>query len=95
MTTLFDGESFDPRYDAERLGDQMRRVWDVARDGAWRTPAEWEAAVGANWASVGARLRDFRKEKFGGMTVERRRWAGHESSGVWQYRLVLERKGAA
>lgn len=80
-----DGETFDPRRDADRLNKQMRAVWDLMKDGKWRTPVNMEYEIGAPWASISARLRDFRKPKFGGLEVEKR----YVNFGIWEYRLVL------
>jgi hypothetical protein len=84
---LFDGVTFDPDKDGERLGAQARQVWSLMRDGAWRTLRDIATAIGAPEASVSARLRDFRKDKWGGMVVERRR-RGEETRGLWEYRVI-------
>ena len=60
----YDGESFDPTADGPRLNRQLKAVFDAMKDGGWKTPAEIEAASGANWASASARLRDLRKQRF-------------------------------
>lgn len=78
------GSTYEPTFDYERLNQQARAVWDVVNDGKWRTPDELEALTGYNWASIGARLRDFRKPQFGGLKVERRR-RGDEKRGLWEY----------
>lgn len=80
-----DGDTFDPVRDFERLADQHRRVWAVMRDGQWRTLAELAQATGSPEASVSARLRDFRKERFGGQRVDRRR----RTEGQFEYRLEV------
>lgn len=90
MTTLSgprDGETFDPGTDTIRLNDQMRRVADVMGDSRWRTLREIAAVTGDPEASVSARLRDFRKPRFGGFVVLRRRREGGE--GLWEYRLTV------
>lgn len=66
-----DGGTYVPGEDSARLNRQQRRVFDVIKDGKWWTLAEIAAMTGASEASVSARLRDFRKERFGGSTVER------------------------
>jgi len=57
------------------------------RDGEWRTLGEISEATGHPEASVSARLRDFRKPRFGGHTVNRRRgkWVG---GSWWEYQLL-------
>lgn len=78
-----DGSTYDPAKDKQRLNAQTQRVYDVMRDGRWRTLRQLSDEAHAPEASVSARLRDLRKDKFGGHTVERRRTDG----GLWTYRL--------
>lgn len=85
---LFDGVTFEPRFDLQRLGVQLRRVVVLMADGHWRTLREISDAVGAPEASCSARLRDCRKQKFLGATVDRRR-RGDPKRGVFEYRLTL------
>ncbi len=82
----FDGETYEPKLDHERLGQQLGDVKALMSDGHWRPLDEIAATTGHPQASVSARLRDLRKEKFGGWTVERRRVPdGH---GLHEYRVV-------
>jgi hypothetical protein len=78
----FDGPDVSES-DRERLNSQLWRVYRLMRDGQWRTLAEVARSVGGSEAGVSARLRDLRKERFGGNQVERRRVAG----GLWEYRM--------
>lgn len=78
------GETFDAALDAERLKGQHHRVYAVMRDGDWRSLADLADQTGYPEASISARLRDFRKPRFGSHTVERRRVGG----GLFQYRLA-------
>lgn len=86
---LFDGASFDSARDGERLGKLLDRVYDLMRDGRWRTLAQIAVTTGGSEASVSARLRDMRKERFQARTpcrtVERRR----VSDGLWEYRVLI------
>jgi len=82
----FDGDAFDKAADQRRLSDQHRRVWAVMSDGAFRTLREIAQLTGDETHSISARLRDFRKEKFGRHTVQRRRRAEAER-GIHEYRL--------
>lgn len=84
-----DGITFEPKFDEDRLNAQALRVWRVIFDGRWRTLAEIAERTGDPEASISARLRDLRKERFGGHRVERRR---RESPirGLFEYRLVKE-----
>lgn len=69
--------------DTPRLNEQARRVYDLMADRQWRTLAQIAEATGDPEASVSARLRDLRKVRFGGHTVERRK----ASAGLHEYRL--------
>lgn len=82
---MFDGKTYDPDLDGWRLTDQGRKVWGVVVDGAWHTLHELSRLTGCPEASISARLRDFRKERFGGHAVMRRRVG---QGGTWMYRVV-------
>ena len=85
----FDGKTYDPRLDHDRLSTQLDRTRGLMLDGRWRTLRQIANLVGGTEASVSARLRDLRKAKFGGLCVERRRIDG----GLFEYRVL--RKGGA
>ena len=79
----FDGVTYQPRLDFERLSNQLERVKAATLDTGWWTVPALTLAVGGSETSVSARLRDLRKQKFGGYHVESRRVKG----GVWHYRV--------
>ena len=81
----FDGVTYDPERDRERLGAELKRVFDVMADGEWRSLYEISERTHDPAQSISARLRDLRKERFGGHAVERRNVDG----GLWEYRLIL------
>lgn len=83
----FDGRTFVSSLDGARLTTQFKLVAALMLDGRWRTLAEIAAKTGGSEAGVSARLRDFRKEKFGGHTVARRR-RGDAARGLHEYRLI-------
>lgn len=83
---FFDGETYSPEHDKERLGSQLERVKALMQDGKWRNLREIHARVGGSEAAVSARIRDLRKARFGSHTIEHRRLIG----GLWEYRM--ERK---
>lgn len=80
----FDGDTFDPALDGERLGTQLGRVQALMSDGNWRTLAEIGAVVPGSEAALSARLRDLRKPRFGEYVVERRRVI----DGLFEYRVL-------
>jgi len=55
-------------------------------DGQWRTLGELSALTGDPEASISARLRDLRKPRFGGLTVERK----YIRRGLFAYRVAGE-----
>ncbi len=83
----FDGKTYEPEYDKVRLNKQASRVWMQVASGRWLTLREIEDATGDPQASISARLRDFRKDRFGGHSIERRR-RGEAKQGLWEYRLI-------
>jgi len=83
-----DGSTFDSVFDADRLNKQSRVVYAAMEDQQWRTLAQIALLTNAPEASVSARLRDFRKEKFGGITVERRRV--ENTRGLHEYRVLTD-----
>jgi len=83
-STYFDGDTYEPGQDKFRLLTELQRVWVVMRDGQWHTLKGIASAVGGSEAGVSARLRDFRKARFGGHTVERDRVKG----GLFVYCLI-------
>lgn len=81
----FDGRTYEPAKDKDRLRAQLKAVFAAMKDGHWRTLGRIHAMTGAPEASISARLRDLRKSKFGGHAVERRRTA---TRGLFEYRLI-------
>jgi|SRR5579871_2285125 len=84
----FDGQTYEPERDQARLGAQMERVFGVMKDGTWRSLDEIASITGDGVQAISARLRDFRKERFGSHTVNRR----HIQSGLFEYQLILKRQ---
>lgn len=80
----FDGATYRRDRDQARLAGQLARVADCLADGAWWTLATLAARTGDPEASVSARIRDLRKGRFGGYTVQ----ADNVGRGTWRYRLV-------
>lgn len=85
--TAFDGQTYKPERDHARLAGQMQTVFDAMKDGIARTLAQIEEITSAPQASISARLRDLRKEKFGGHTVERISVGG----GLFLYKLMVRK----
>lgn len=79
------GCTFVRDFDFARLNAQQSRVFNLMRDGKFRTLAEIHAETGDPEASVSARLRDLRRPEFGGLTVDRQRQT--DGGGTWLYRV--------
>jgi hypothetical protein len=82
----FSGLTFSERHDSARLTGQLLKVYELMMDGKWRTLAEIQAHVGGSEAGISARLRDLRKQRFGGFTVNHRR-RGEPKSGLFEYQV--------
>ena len=79
----FDGVTYDPARDHDRLAKQLGRVYDYMSDGLWHTLKDISEKTGDPESSVSARLRDLRKPKFGGHNIDRRFYI----KGIWAYRM--------
>ena len=79
----FDGATYERSRDHARLKGQISRIFNVMRDGEWRTVSEIHDITGDPENSIQAQLRNLRKEKFGGYTVEKRR--SDSSDALWEY----------
>jgi hypothetical protein len=73
-----------------RLNAQLGRVKAIMEDGQWRTLEEISSLSGDPQASISARLRDLRKERFGSYTVNRRRVEG--GNGLHEYQLHIPKE---
>lgn len=80
----FQGETYEPVLDHDRLKDLKARVLNLMQDGEWRTFQQIQAITGGGEASISARLRDFRKFPMF-LNVERRRVG---DSGLFEYRIA-------
>ena len=81
----FDGPEYSPARDRVRLSGQIERVFNLMRDGKWRTLAEIASATGDPEGSISAQLRHLRKARFGAHTVNRR----HVENGLFEYSLEV------
>ena len=86
----FDGPGLEQE-DHPRLTSQLAQVYALMKDGLWRTPREIMRQVDGGEASITARLRDLRKDKFRklypNIEVHRRRKLG--GNGEHEYRVEV------
>lgn len=85
-----DGATYVPEHDFTRLNRQARLVAEYMVQHGYCSLREISLATGQPEASISARLRDLRKERFGGHMVERRRRAS--ARGTWEYRFTAVSK---
>lgn len=83
----FDGVTYEAEHDRKRLTGLALRVFTLMSDGSWRTLSQIRDVVGGSEAGISARLRDFRKPRFGGHTVERERQE-NPAWGLYRYQLI-------
>ena len=84
---MFDGETYEPEHDWQRLNTALSRVFGVLSDGKWYTLSEIARVAQTSEAGASARIRDLRKEKFGSYDVLSSRDTNRPKSGLWHYRL--------
>lgn len=83
----FDGKTYEPKRDHERLSGQLLRVFNAMKTGGWWTIPRLAEEVNGSPQAVSARIRDLRKEKYGGHIVIRESVSG----GLFRYRLELRK----
>jgi len=86
LNLWFDGETYDHERDSQRLSGQLEVVFNLVKDGKWRTLKEISQESGYPESSVSARLRDLRKVRFGSYVVEKE----YVDNGLYKYRVVVE-----
>lgn len=81
----FDGATYQQERDYIRLNGQLLAVFELMKDSKWRTLSDISGQIAGSEASLSARLRDLRKEKYGAHDVKRERIEG----GLFRYRLQI------
>lgn len=87
----FQGSTYSPEHDQQRLTTQLQRVRAAMLNGGWFTLAELQRLCGGSEAGVSARLRDLRHPEHGGYIIERER-VGDPKRGLFRYRLLQPEK---
>jgi DNA-binding CsgD family transcriptional regulator len=82
--THFNGPDYQAERDHARLTAQQSAIFELVKDGTWRTLGQIAQACDAPEASVSAQLRHLRKERFGAHTVNKR----YVRAGLYEYQLV-------
>ena len=87
----FTGAEYSNKYDYKRLAGQLQRIFELMKDGQWRTLSQIAIETHAPESSVSANLRNLRKQGNGEHTVERR-VKGDRAGGLFVYRLIPNTK---
>ena len=82
----FDGADYVPSRDDVRLTGQLERVFNLMADGKWRTLRQIAEGTGDPEASISAQMRNLRKARFGGHTVNKT----YQSDGLYVYQLFVK-----
>ena len=80
----FDGDDYIHGRDKARLTGQLHKIYFYILNGKWVTLKQIAEATGAPEASISAQLRNLRKERFGGHTIEKE----FVKNGIYRYRFV-------
>jgi len=88
MNPEFNGDVYEPKFDKIRLTGQIHRIFELMRDGRYRTLGEISNITGDGEASISAQLRHLKKERFGGHTLNKQH-RGDRKSGLWEYQLIV------
>ena len=85
LNLWFEGDDYNHERDSERLTGQLLRIFEVVKDGRWRTLNEIALLTGDPEASISAQLRHLRKTRFGSHEVEKQ----YVDRGLYKYRVLL------
>ena len=83
----FNGPEYVPDRDNPALAGQMLRIFDLMKDGNWRTVTEIAGTTNDPENSVSAQLRHLRKPRFGSYRVNRRRRDFRGRGALFEYQL--------
>lgn len=84
-TARFDGADCQAKRDNARLTSQIQKIFELMKDGKWRTFDEIHKATKAPHNSISAQLRNLRKPRFGEHKVE----SDYIGNGLYKYRLIV------
>lgn len=84
----FTGSDYSKVRDHERLSKQHIKIFNLMKDGVYRTLPEISDLLLEPPASVSAQLRHFRKPAFGSHTVNKK----YEGNGLYSYQLILNKE---
>lgn len=80
----FNGSDYNDARDGDRLKGQLLRVYQFMRGGGWHSLKDIADGTGDPEASISAQLRNLRKPRFGGHTIEKT----YQGNGLYIYRMI-------
>lgn len=83
----FNGSDYVPIRDNAKLGQQITDIFNLMRDGKFRTLQQIENETGHPPASISAQLRHLRKERFGSHTILK----NYLGNGLYEYKLEVRK----
>lgn len=83
---VFSGSDYVAELDEKRLTGQLLRLFELMKDGKWRSLHEIESATQIPQASASAQLRNFRKINF----IINKRRRGERTSGLFEYQMEIK-----
>ena len=81
----FVGSDYVEERDEKRLKNQHYKVFNLMKDGKFRTLPQIADIIKEPHASISAQLRHFRKKSFGSHTVNKK----YEGNGLFSYQLIV------
>jgi hypothetical protein len=88
--TKFEGSDIDHARDTERLKSQLLRIFELMKDGKFRSLQQISDATGAPHASASAQLRNLKKARNGGHTLNKR----YLGNGLFEYQILVNQSEA-
>jgi len=85
----FDGAVYVPHYDKKRLTGQLERIFNLMKDGKFRTVNQIHDVLGYPQASISAQLRNLKKERYGGHGLEKQH-VGDRANGLWEFKIIVK-----
>lgn len=84
----FNGSDYVPKFDDTRLRGQIKDIYELMKDGKFRTLREISDLTGHPEASVSAQIRHLKKARHGSHVVNKQP-RGEREKGLWEYQLKV------
>jgi hypothetical protein len=81
----FDGADYVDERDGERLTNQYDTIFNIMKDGTWRSVRQIRKLTGYPQNSIQAQLRHSRKKKFGSHELNKK----YKKKGLYLYQIIV------